>query len=65
MEHLICSVGPRRYIICNEAGDVVQDRQVELTQFRDADGQTKYINPVHSLAWSNMMDLYRKERHVR
>jgi len=61
MKHMVCSVGPRRYIIRDEAGNVLKDEQIELIQFRDADGNTKYINPVRSLAWSSMMDLYRKE----
>lgn len=61
MKHLICSVGPSRFIIADIKGTVVTDTIVELKKFIDAQKEIKYINPVHSIAWSTLLELSRLE----
>ena len=60
MTHLICTVGPRRFIIETLDGEVVLDQTVELEKFVDAQKEVKYMNPTHSIAWDSFQRVYRE-----
>lgn len=55
--YVVTTVGPRRYIIEDEQGNLLADEVVELIKFIDAQKETKFMNPVHSEAWSAALRL--------